>query len=87
MKFKLKSYDVDKLNTDDYDLEKTPDTLTVIINKVYNDNGFVKIDAQVDNINVTKFKVVYYTNDGFIMEGTDNSDIFENTIYNIRVRF
>ena len=86
MKLKFMKYEVDKLSTDDYDLVKFNDTGNVIINRVYNDNGFIMIDAQIDGFDNKTFKVVYFSNDGFILECTDNSDIFENTIYNIRVR-
>ena len=87
MKFKLMKYMVDKLGTDDYDLVKFADTGTAIINKVYNDNGFIMVDANIDGFDNTLFKVVYFSNDGFILECTDNTDIFENDIYNVRVRF
>ncbi len=87
MKYKLMKYDVDRLSTDDYDLVKIADTGQVIINRVYNSNGFIMMDAHVDSFDNSTFKVVYYSNDGFILECTDNSDIFENTIYNIRVKF
>jgi hypothetical protein len=87
MKLKLLKYDVDKLSTDDYDLVKYADTGIVIMNRVYNDNGFIMMDARIEGFDNKLFKVVYYSNDGFILECTDNSDIFENTIYNIRVRF
>jgi hypothetical protein len=87
MKFKMKKYLVDKLSTDDYELVKYADSGTVLMNKVYNDNGFIMMDAHIDGFDNTLFKVVYYSNDGFILECTDNSDIFENTIYNVRVRF
>ena len=86
MKLKFMKYEVAKLSTDDYDLVKFTDTGNVIINRVYNDNGFIMIDAQIDGFDNKTFKVVYFSNDGFILECTDNSDIFENTIYNIRVR-
>jgi len=87
MKLKLMKYDVDKLSTDDYDIVKYADTGMVIMNKVYNDNGFIMMNAHIDGFDNTTFKVVYFSNDGFILECTDNSDIFENSIYNIRVRF
>lgn len=89
MKFKMMKYMVDKLGTDDYDLVKMADTGLVLMNKVYNDNGFIMMDAHVEGFETVTniFKVVYYSNDGFILECTDNSDIFENTIYNVRVKF
>ena len=87
MKLKFMKYDVDKLSTDDYDLVKYADTGNVIINKVYNADGFIMMDGHVDGFDNKTFRVVYYSNDGFILECTDNSDIFENSIYNIRVRF
>jgi len=87
MKFKLMKYMVDKLGTDDYALVKFADTGMAIINKVYSNNGFIMVDARIDGFDNTIFKVVYYSNDGFILECTDNTDIFENTIYNVRIKF
>lgn len=86
MKLKFKDYEVDKLGTDDYDYIKFSDTGTVIINKVYNDNGFIMIDGSVTGFDNTTFKVINYNKDEFILECGDNSDITENTVYNIRVR-
>lgn len=86
MKFKFIEYEVDKLSTDDYDLVKYTDSSQVIMNRIYNDDGFIMMNAHINGFDNTTFKVVYYTNDCFILECTDNSDIFENTIYNIRVK-
>jgi hypothetical protein len=86
MKLLLKYFQVDRLSTDDYDVVKFADSGSITINRVYNDNGFIMIDANVQNFDNKIFKVTYYSNEGFTLECTDNSDIFENTIYNIRIR-
>jgi hypothetical protein len=86
MKFKFMDYKIDKLSSDDYDYTTYADSGTVMINRVYNDNSFIMVDAHIDGFDNTSFKVINYTNDEFILECGDNSDIAENTIYNIRVK-
>jgi len=49
--------------------------------------SFITMDGKVAGFDNTTFKVIYFNNDGFILECSDNSDITENTIYNIRVKF
>ncbi|HTB32836.1 MAG TPA: hypothetical protein VK808_12465 [Bacteroidia bacterium] len=86
MQFKFRDYKVDKLSNSDYDYTTYPDSGQVIINKITNDNGFIMVDAQVDAFENKTFKVINFNNDEFILECTDNDDIAENTIYNIRVK-
>jgi hypothetical protein len=84
---KFNDYEVDKLATDDYDFTRFTDSGAVVISRIYNDNGFIMIDGHVGGFDNTTFKVINYNNDGFILECSDNSDITENTLYNVRVRF
>lgn len=84
-KMNYKDCEVDKLSTDDYDFTKYTDSGKVVINKIYNSDSFIMVDAHVDNFDDKTFKIIYYSNEGFILECTDNSDVMENIIYNIRV--
>ena len=87
MKFLLHDYEVDKLATGDYEYSKYADSGKVMITKITNDNGFIMVEATVDGFPNSSFRVVYYSNSEIILECTDNDDILENSIYNIRVRF
>ncbi len=86
MKFLMHDYEVDKLATGDYEYSKYADSGKVIITKITNDNGFIIVDASVEGFSNTSFKVIYFTNTEFILECTDNDDILENSIFNIRVK-
>jgi hypothetical protein len=44
------------------------------------------IDGHVDGFDNTTFKVIHFDNSEFILECSDNADILENSIYNIRVK-
>jgi hypothetical protein len=78
--------EVDKLGSGDYECTRFTDTGAVIINRIYNDNGFIMIDASITGFDNKTFRVISYNTDGFILECIDNSDITENSIYNVRVR-
>ena len=78
--------EVDKLGSGDYECTRFTETGDVIINRIYNDNGFIMVDASITGFDNKTFRVISYANDGFILECTDNSDITENSIYNVRVR-
>lgn len=86
MKPMFHDYEVDKLATGDYDYSKYADTGRVIISNISNDNGFIKVNAMVDGFSNSTFRVVYYSNSEVILECTDTDDIFDNTIFNIRIR-
>lgn len=87
MKYKMTKYEVDKLATDDYDFVAYHDTDVVLMNRVYNENGFIMMDARIQGFDNHIFKVIYYSDSGFTLECTDDSSILENAIYNVRVKF
>lgn len=86
LQFMLHDYEVDKLSTGDYQYTKFSDSGKIIINKIYNEDGFIMLDAHVDGFDNTIFRVINFSNDGFTLECSDNADIMENNIYNIRVK-
>lgn len=87
MKLNFRDFEVDKLGSGDYECTKIADSGAVVISKISNENGFIMVDAHIDGFDNTTFKVINFSNEGFILECSDSEDITENNIYNIRIRF
>lgn len=74
-----------KLSSGGDDMKKSSSDANIQISRIYNESGLIMLDAKVDGVKETTFRVISFTNEHFTIVYHD-SNIFNNQIYNLKVK-